>query len=109
MKLVECLGVGIKNTVIFLNRKGLNCDQRRAVIRGGDWNNGAIDGPFCANLNNAPTNANNNIGFRCCNRSQSQICIFTEIANRVGDLHQFKSWSQYLKNTRPNIKQKFGG
>jgi|GEM_PF-465933 len=38
----------------------------RAVKRGGNWNNGANAGPFCANLNNAPTNTNYNIGFRCC-------------------------------------------
>ncbi|HLD55022.1 MAG TPA: hypothetical protein VJB35_02055 [Candidatus Nanoarchaeia archaeon] len=44
----------------------------RAVLRGGNWNNGALAGPFCANLNNAPTNTNNNIGFRCCNRPKSQ-------------------------------------
>jgi len=42
------------------------------VLRGGNWNNAANAGPFCANLNNGPTNTNNNIGFRCCNRSQSQ-------------------------------------
>ena len=38
----------------------------RAVLRGGNWNNGANAGPFCANLNNAPTNTNYDIGFRCC-------------------------------------------
>lgn len=38
----------------------------RAVKRGGNWNNGANAGPFSANLNNAPTNTNYNIGFRCC-------------------------------------------
>ena len=38
----------------------------RAVKRGGNWNNGANAGPFCANLNNAPSNTNYNIGFRCC-------------------------------------------
>jgi len=37
-----------------------------AVIRGGSWNNGADAGPFAANLNNAPSNTNSNIGFRCC-------------------------------------------
>lgn len=40
----------------------VNC----AVKRGGNWNNGANAGPFCANLNNDPTNTNYNIGFRCC-------------------------------------------
>ena len=36
-----------------------------AMLRGGDWNNGANDGVFAANLNNAPSNVNTNIGFRC--------------------------------------------
>lgn len=35
------------------------------VQRGGNWNNGANAGPFSANLNNAPSDLNNNIGFRC--------------------------------------------
>lgn len=34
-------------------------------IRGGNWNNGANDGAFALNLNNAPSNTNTNIGFRC--------------------------------------------
>ncbi len=42
----------------------------RAVNRGGNWDNTANAGPFNANLNNDPTNTNNNIGFRCCNSSQ---------------------------------------
>ncbi len=36
-----------------------------AMLRGGDWNNGANDGVFAANPNNAPSNVNTNIGFRC--------------------------------------------
>jgi len=87
MKLVECWGVGIRNTLMFLYRNGLDCYQ----LRGGNWNNGANAGPFYANLNNAPTNTNNNIGFRCCKSSQDQIHIFTEMMNRVGELHQSKS------------------
>ena len=39
---------------------------KRAVQRGGNWDNGANAGPFSANLNNAPSNRNPNIGFRCC-------------------------------------------
>jgi hypothetical protein len=35
------------------------------VLRGGNWNNTSNDGLFTANLNNAPSNTNNNIGFRC--------------------------------------------
>ena len=38
--------------------------KKRAAIRGGNWNNGANYGLFCLNVNNAPSNANNNIGFR---------------------------------------------
>jgi hypothetical protein len=36
-----------------------------ALIRGGNWNNGTNSGLFTMNLNNDPTNANTNIGFRC--------------------------------------------
>ena len=36
-----------------------------AVLRGGNWNNGVNAGVFAANLNNAATNTNTNIGFRC--------------------------------------------
>lgn len=36
-----------------------------AVLRGGNWNNGRNAGLFSANLNNAPSNTNWNIGFRC--------------------------------------------
>lgn len=37
----------------------------RAFQRGGNWNNGARAGVFSMNLNNAPSNSNTNIGFRC--------------------------------------------
>jgi formylglycine-generating enzyme required for sulfatase activity len=36
-----------------------------ALIRGGNWNNGTNAGVFAVNANNNPSNANNNIGFRC--------------------------------------------
>ena len=42
-----------------------------ASIRGGNWNNGSNAGVFALNLNNAPSNSNNNIGFRCCRFSGS--------------------------------------
>ena len=35
------------------------------MIRGGNWDNGANAGVFAFNANNAPSNANDNIGFRC--------------------------------------------
>lgn len=38
---------------------------QRAFQRGGNWNNGSNAGVFTLNLNNAPTNTNTNIGFRC--------------------------------------------
>lgn len=62
-----------------------------AVKRGGNWNNGANAGLFSANLNNAPTDTNNNIGFRCCNNLSSQTCIFTEMQAVQSELHQSKS------------------
>lgn len=37
------------------------------AIRGGNWNNGASAGVFALYLNNAPSNSNNNIGFRLGN------------------------------------------
>jgi|GEM_PF-1976128 hypothetical protein len=37
-----------------------------AAIRGGNFNNTANAGVFYLNVNNAPSNANNNIGFRAC-------------------------------------------
>jgi len=36
-----------------------------AVLRGGNWNNDTNAGVFAANLNNASTNTDTNIGFRC--------------------------------------------
>lgn len=36
-----------------------------ALIRGGNFNNGTNAGVFALNANNAPSNSNNNIGFRC--------------------------------------------
>ena len=37
----------------------------RGLIVGGNWNNGSNSGRWASNWNNAPSNANNNIGFRC--------------------------------------------
>jgi formylglycine-generating enzyme required for sulfatase activity len=37
-----------------------------AVVRGGDWSNGAVAGPFCAHLDSAPTASYFILGFRCC-------------------------------------------
>ncbi len=52
------------NNFWYIDNKGKvwNC---RGFIRGGNWNNGANAGAFTLNLNNAPSNVNTNIGFRC--------------------------------------------
>jgi hypothetical protein len=53
-----------------------------AGIRGGNWNNGTQAGAFSVNLNNAPSNSNNNIGFRCARKAlcnpEGPTCSFTE-------------------------------
>ena len=46
-------GIGLKSAV--------PCE---AAIRGGNWNNGTNAGVFSLDLNNAPSAANTNIGFR---------------------------------------------
>ena len=48
-----------------------------AVQRGGNWNNGRNAGVFSANLNNAPSNSNGNIGFRCPPEHQT-YCLVVE-------------------------------
>lgn len=70
---------------------------KRAVQRGGNWNNGANAGPFCANLNNAPTNVNNNIGFRCC----SGFFDFARFLRKSCNLKmQNRSQSIFIENMR---------
>jgi hypothetical protein len=44
-----------------------------AVQRGGNWNNGRDAGVFSVNLNNAPSNSNGNIGFRCPPEHQANL------------------------------------
>lgn len=39
---------------------GIYCEK--AALCGGNWNDDLIAGPFCANLNNAPSDSNTNIG-----------------------------------------------
>jgi len=43
-----------------------------AVQRGGNWNNGANAGALSVNLNNAPSNSNSNIGFRCTSQVRNR-------------------------------------
>ena len=42
---------------------------------GGNWDNGANAGLFCANANNAPSNANSNIGARLANDSGQKALV----------------------------------
>jgi len=44
------------------------------IQRGGNWNNGANAGALSVNLNNAPSNTNSNIGFRCTSQFRSLKC-----------------------------------
>ncbi len=46
-------------------------------IRGGNWDNGANSGAFTLNLNNAPSNSNTNIGFRCARFSGEKHMVDT--------------------------------
>ncbi|MCX5785543.1 MAG: hypothetical protein NTX59_07625 [Elusimicrobia bacterium] len=51
------------------------------MIRGGNWNNGANDGVFAFNANNAPSNSNDNIGFRC-GRGERSYCFIASACAR---------------------------
>ena len=51
---------------------GLHLLSLRAALAGGNWNNGMNAGVFALNLNNSPTNTNNNIGFRAAKTGQSR-------------------------------------
>ena len=56
---------------VFCSRPERRCRWNRglghtgALLRGGNFNNGTNAGPLTVNGNNEPSNANNNIGFRC--------------------------------------------
>jgi len=78
------------------------------LLRGGNWNNGAIDGVFCANLNNDPTNTNNNIGFRCC-RAPWEDALSSRRHCRA-KVHMFLPSSAYKSKmkTRAGIEQQEG-
>jgi hypothetical protein len=77
----------------------------RAAIRGGNWNNGANAGCFNLNLNNAPSNTNTNIGFRCCQYSlllgQNKISTDISQSQKTTDLIPFRIG---VKAERENIK-----
>lgn len=57
--------------------------SKNAFIRGGNWNNEANAGVFTLNLNNAPTNTNTNIGFRCARYSLIKILGPNKISKEI--------------------------
>ncbi len=63
-------------------------ENRYAFLRGGNWNNTSNAGAFALNLNNAPANANNNIGFRCASdqltRQDGVVCVHGYIPSVLG-------------------------
>ncbi len=64
-----------------------------AAIRSGNWDNGANDGPFTLNLNNAPSNVNTNIGFRCASIQASFAPAFTKAsAGKPEQNRRFTEW-----------------
>ncbi len=66
---------------------------KKAVIRGGNWNNGADAGPFYVNLNNEPTDSNSNIGFRCCQEPEKNALI----SRNYGCVQVHKSAPSFMK------------
>ena len=68
MRLVACLVVGSR-----ARRQVHDRVATIAALRGGNWNNGSNAGVFALNLNNAPSNSNNSIGFRLRNAASSDL------------------------------------
>lgn len=66
MKLPEFLPAGqiCEHKTLILVSDSRERDLNRVFIRGGSWDNGANAGAFTLNLNNGPTNRNDNIGLR---------------------------------------------
>jgi len=56
--------------LIYASRKeffwlGGLINKTHGLLRGANWNNGVNAGVFTMNFNNATSNSNTNIGFRC--------------------------------------------
>lgn len=63
---------------------GLCLQSLRAALRGGNWNNGVQAGVFALNVNNAPSNTNNNIGLRVAKVTSGMVRIWvTTVARSV--------------------------
>jgi len=64
-----------------------NNNASQAFLRGGNWNNTSNAGVFALNLNNAPSNQNNNIGFRCA--SDSNYLVWYPQGKRQNEWYLF--------------------
>jgi hypothetical protein len=69
--------------------EGLHQVKVRAFKRGGNWNNTSNAGVFTLNLNNAPTNSNTNISFRCARYVSTRISCSPE-QYRQGDTSELQ-------------------
>jgi len=64
-----------------------------AALRGGNWDNTTNAGVFALNLNNAPSNSNTNIGFRCCSSDAS------EFIQKRREFYTLKVWESAIRTT----------
>lgn len=69
--------------------EGLYQAEVRAFKRGGNWDNTSNAGIFTLNLNNAPTDSNTNIGFRCARYVSARISRLPE-QYRQGDTSELQ-------------------
>lgn len=63
--------VSMREELLVRTKEGVCLHSAGGFIRGGNWDNGTNDGAFTLNLNNAPSNVNTNIGFRCARYASS--------------------------------------
>jgi hypothetical protein len=78
---------GLESASRVSEGRRVRIERQSGFIRGSNWNNGANDGAFTLNLNNAPSNSNTNIGFRCARFSGDTRQADTRRAGRNCALH----------------------
>ena len=73
------------------------------MLRGGNWNNGANAGPFCANLNNAPRIRTTTLAFAAAIVQKPDSYLY-------GDNEQCnETTSIQIQAVKPNTKSKTSG
>jgi hypothetical protein len=79
--------------------------KNETVQRGGNWYDGAADGLFCSNLNNSPTDVNNNIGFRCCSEQEENALPSRRqcFPHAQLQLHSYENRSRNKTGSKPVI------